>query len=134
MGMLRSHALADVVVVHSAPTADDVIFGGELRGLARTERIRLVEQHTDVDGMLDADDIAALVHDADEREIWACGPAGMLDALEARWRPASATGALPPRPARRSATAAPSPSPPAATPSKPTARPRCSTPARTPAC
>ena len=87
MGMLRSHLeeLADVVVVHSAPTADDVIFGGELRQLAQAGRIRLVEQHTDVDGMLDADGLAALVGDVAEREIWACGPAGMLDALEARW-------------------------------------------------
>ena len=43
--------------------------------------------------MLDAEAIAALVDDADEREIWACGPAGMLDALEARWAPASTPSA-----------------------------------------
>ncbi len=85
MGMLRNHALPDVVVLHSAPTPADVIFGGELRRLAKDGRIRLIEQHTDVDGMLDADGIAALVPDIDAREIWACGPAGMLDALEARW-------------------------------------------------
>ena len=37
MGMLRNMPddAADVVVVHSAPTTDDVIFGGELRMLAR---------------------------------------------------------------------------------------------------
>jgi stearoyl-CoA 9-desaturase NADPH oxidoreductase len=87
MGMLRSALaeLEDVVVVHSAPTAWDVIFGGELRKLAREGHLRLVEQHTDADGMLDADAIAALVPDLHERETWACGPAGMLDALEAHF-------------------------------------------------
>ncbi|MDT5246784.1 MAG: stearoyl-CoA 9-desaturase oxidoreductase, partial [Mycobacterium sp.] len=51
MGMLRNMAehIDDVVVVHSAPTPDDVIFGGELRVLARQGRIRLIEQHTDTD-------------------------------------------------------------------------------------
>ncbi len=84
MGMLRGHdgQLEDVVVVHSAPTASDVIFGAELRGLASSGRIRLVEQHTDVDGMLDVDRLGALVPDLAERETWACGPAGMLDAIE----------------------------------------------------
>ena len=82
MGMLRNGVPGDVVVVHSAPTKDDVIFGGELRALAAAGRIRLIEQHTDADGMLSADDIASLVPDLAERQTWACGPTGMLDALE----------------------------------------------------
>ncbi len=55
MGMLRHRLpeLADVVVVHSAPTPADVIFGTELRDMAGAGRIRLVERHTDTDGMLD---------------------------------------------------------------------------------
>jgi ferredoxin-NADP reductase len=87
MGMLRGALddLEDVVLVHSAPGPADVIFAGELRQLAARGRIRLVERHTDTDGMLDADALAALVPDLAERETWACGPAGMLDALEARW-------------------------------------------------
>lgn len=87
MGMLRNmtDASADVIVVHSAPTADDVIFGGELRMLARQGRIRLVEKHTDTDGMLDVAALDDLVDDLAERQTWACGPAGMLDALESRW-------------------------------------------------
>ena len=86
MGMLRNMtADSDVVVVHSAPTAEDVIFGGELRMLARTGRIRLVERHTDADGVLDVADLDGLVTDLAERQTWACGPAGMLDALETRW-------------------------------------------------
>lgn len=86
MGMLRNlTADSDIVVVHSAPTADDVIFGGELRQLARQGRIRLVEKHTDVDGMLDVATLHQLVDDLADRQTWACGPAGMLDALETRW-------------------------------------------------
>jgi ferredoxin-NADP reductase len=87
MGMLRSSLaeLEDVVLVHSAPTADDVVFAGELRALARAGRLRLVEKHTDTDGMLTAAELAALVPDLAEREAWACGPTGMLDLLEKHW-------------------------------------------------
>jgi ferredoxin-NADP reductase len=86
MGMLRNHPeLTDVVLVHSAPTADDVVFGAELRQLAAEGRIRLVEQHTDTAGMLDAGSIAELVPDLAERATWACGPVGMLEALEQHW-------------------------------------------------
>jgi stearoyl-CoA 9-desaturase NADPH oxidoreductase len=86
MGMLRNHPeLTDVVLVHSAPTADDVVFGADLRKMAAEGRIRLVEQHTDADGMLDAAGIAALVPDMGERSTWACGPVGMLEALEEHW-------------------------------------------------
>jgi ferredoxin-NADP reductase len=87
MGMLRNTAweLDDIVLVHSAPTAADVIFAGELRMLAARQRIRLVELHTDIDGMLSPEQLLELVPDHAEREVWACGPAGMLDALEDRW-------------------------------------------------
>jgi ferredoxin-NADP reductase len=86
MGMLRNHPeLTDVVLVHSAPTRDDVVFGDELRALAADGRIRLIERHTDVDGMLDAAAIAELVPDLAERATWACGPVGMLEALEVHW-------------------------------------------------
>lgn len=87
MGMLRNMTdqHRDVTVVHSAPTAGDVIFGEELRTMARRGRIRLVERHTDTDGVLDMETLADLVDDFATRQTWACGPAGMLDALEARW-------------------------------------------------
>ena len=90
MGILRNHpeltgSRHDTVLVHSAPTADDVVFGAELRALAADGRIRLVEQHTDAAGMLDAPAIAALVPDLAERSTWACGPVGMLEALEEHW-------------------------------------------------
>src|SRR3954451_3169645 len=87
MGILRNHVHEqdDVVVVHSAPTADDVIFGAELRQLAADGRIRLVERHTDTEGLLDAAALAELVPDLAERSTWACGPVGMLEALEEHW-------------------------------------------------
>ncbi len=84
LGMLRSHLdeLPDVVVVHSSPTADDVIAGAELRAMAADGRIQLIERHTTTDGRLDATQLADLVPDLAQRATWACGPAGLLDALE----------------------------------------------------
>ena len=82
MGMLRSTTLEDAVVVHSAPTTDDVIFAEELRAMHAAGRIRLVELHTDTDGMLTVDRLAELVPDLAEREAWACGPNGMLEMLQ----------------------------------------------------
>lgn len=92
MGMLRNmphgHS-CDVVVVHSAPTAADVIFGGELRRLAARGRLRLVEVHSGTDGRLDATALGRFVPDLTARHTWACGPAGLLDGLESHW---TATG------------------------------------------
>jgi ferredoxin-NADP reductase len=95
MGILRNHPeLTDVVLVHSAPTVDDVVFGPDLRAMAAEGRIRLIERHTDVDGMLDALAIADLVPDLHERSTWACGPVGMLEALESYWASAGIEGQL----------------------------------------
>jgi stearoyl-CoA 9-desaturase NADPH oxidoreductase len=90
MGMLRNmpQHIEDIVVVHSAPTPDDVIFAGELRMLASQGRIHLIEKHTDTDGILSTAELDALVDDLAERETWACGPTGMLDALERHWNDA----------------------------------------------
>ena len=88
MGMLRNMTTAgmtDVVVVHSAPTAADVIFGGELRMLAGRGHIRLVEIHTATDGRLDPARLAHIVDDLAERHTWACGPSSLLDTLETHW-------------------------------------------------
>ena len=94
MGILRNMAAGhgadalqtcDVVVVHSAPNASGVIFGGELRMLARQGRIRLVEIHTDIDARLDTAALGCIVPDLADRQTWACGPPGMLDWLENHW-------------------------------------------------
>ena len=87
MGMLRHAAaeLRDTVLVHCAPTAADAIFGAELRALARAGHLRLVEWHSDTAGQLTPAALAAAVPDLADRETWACGPTGLLDALAAHW-------------------------------------------------
>ena len=88
IGMLRnmfSRAVpvrADIVLLHSALSRSEVIFGDELRQYAAAGRLRLVELHTDVDGLLDVADLATIVPDITERTTYACGPVGLLDALE----------------------------------------------------
>jgi stearoyl-CoA 9-desaturase NADPH oxidoreductase len=82
MGMLRSGVVRDAVVVHSAMSRDEVIFGAELRELAATGAIRLVEVHNDTDGLLDLTSLPTLVPDIADRETYTCGPTGMLDAVE----------------------------------------------------
>lgn len=95
-GMLRSGALtgSDVVLIHSAPTSADVVFGAELRELAANGAIRLVERHTSVDGLLEVAELDTLVPDHCERETWACGPIGLLDAVEQHWAARGATDRL----------------------------------------
>ncbi len=87
IGMLRNHldTLGDVVVVHSAPTRDEMIFGDQLRAWADTGRVRLIERHTATEGLLTPADLAEIVPDWRERETWACGPIGLLDAVEEHW-------------------------------------------------
>jgi ferredoxin-NADP reductase len=89
IGMLRnlfSRAVpfsADIVLLHSALSRSEVIFGDELRRYAAEGRLRLIELHTDTHGMLDVDDLDTIVPDIAERTTYACGPAGLLEALEA---------------------------------------------------
>ena len=87
MGMLHNHLdeLDDVVLVHSAPRPEDVIFGPELRRWAAEGRLRLVERHTSVDGVLRPADLERLVPDWRSRQTWACGPTAMLDDVEQHW-------------------------------------------------
>lgn len=85
MGMLRDIDFDDVVMVHSAPKPHDVIFRSDLHDLVADKKLRLTELHTDTDGMLDIARLGELVPDWAERETWACGPAGLLDAAEDHW-------------------------------------------------
>lgn len=89
MGMLRtlqrSDALRDVAHVHIDREPDSVIFAGELRGLAGRRRLALHEHHTAHHGRPSAEQILGRVRDWQERETWACGPAAMLDRLEAHY-------------------------------------------------
>jgi ferredoxin-NADP reductase len=96
MGMLRNHLheLEDVVLVHSAPTSDDVVFGEELRALHSTGRLRLIERHTGADGVVTPAQLDALVPDWRGREAWACGPIGLLDDFEQHYEAAGLAGRL----------------------------------------
>lgn len=85
MGMLRDTRFDDAVMVHCAPRPQDVIFRDELHDLAAGDKLRLTEVHTATDGILDIARLDALVPDWAERETWACGPAGLLDAAEKHW-------------------------------------------------
>jgi ferredoxin-NADP reductase len=90
MAMLRSLTARghnpDIVHLHSAPTAEDVIFHDELRDLEVSQPgYRLHLQLTKQDGKLDFDNLDDLVPDWRERPTWACGPTPMLDTVETLW-------------------------------------------------
>ena len=84
-GVLRlpRSAQHDVVVVHVAPSEPDSIFSRDLHALADAGAIRLIARYDDTHGVLDVDELSTLVPDLAERRTFACGPAGLLDALEA---------------------------------------------------
>ncbi len=79
----RTAPTVDITLVHVNQCADSAIFRDELRAHGSSGRITLVERYDDVHGLLDVSDLADLVPDLDERLAYACGPAGLLDALEA---------------------------------------------------
>jgi ferredoxin-NADP reductase len=73
----------DIAVVHVAPSRPDSIFIDNLRALDEAGLIDLVARYDDEHGVLDVADLVDLVPDLHERTTFACGPAGLLDALEA---------------------------------------------------
>ncbi len=73
----------DIVVLHVAPTEPDSIFNRDLQALGAAGAIRLVARYDDEHGVLDVDRLADLVPDLSDRLTFACGPAGLLDALQA---------------------------------------------------
>lgn len=90
MSMLRTlrrrGQVRDVVHLHSAPTAADVMFGGELAELGRSHPgYRLHVRATRTEGRLDLSDIEAVVGDWRDRQTWACGPEGLLTDAERHW-------------------------------------------------
>jgi stearoyl-CoA 9-desaturase NADPH oxidoreductase len=93
MSMLRTlnrrDQITDVVHLHSAPTESEVMFGAELAELARAHdgyRVRL--RSTRTEGRLDLSRLDDEVPDWRERQAWACGPEGMLNAAEKVWQAA----------------------------------------------
>ncbi|WP_300018506.1 ferredoxin reductase [Pseudonocardia sp.] len=81
MSMLRTlGAHPDVVVLHSAPTPAEVVFGDELRARPGT-----TVRHTTEHGRLDLAELDTLCPDWRDREAYVCGPAGLLDAATEHW-------------------------------------------------
>jgi ferredoxin-NADP reductase len=91
MSMLRSldhgPGLADAVHLHSARTADEVIFAAQLRELdQRNAGFRLHEQLTGECGRIVPADLDRLCPDWRERETFLSGPADMLAAMSEHWK------------------------------------------------
>jgi len=88
IGMLRnlfSKAVrpdVDITLVHVNQAEPHSIFKDELRAHGAAGRITLVEHFDDRDGLLDLARLEHLVPDIDQRTAYACGPSGLLDALE----------------------------------------------------
>ncbi len=90
MSMLRTLTrrgqITDIVHLHSAPTESDVMFASELAELGRThDGYRLRLRATRTAGRLDLSRLDDEVPDWRERQVWACGPEGMLADAERLW-------------------------------------------------
>ncbi|MBV8294509.1 MAG: ferredoxin reductase [Mycobacterium sp.] len=84
--LVRRDQITDVIHLHSAPTAGDVMFGAELEQLARDHAgYRLRVRTTRSQGRLDLTRLDGEVADWRDRQTWACGPEAMLNAAERAW-------------------------------------------------
>jgi stearoyl-CoA 9-desaturase NADPH oxidoreductase len=84
--LVRHDQITDVIHLHSAPTAADVMFGAELEQLARDHAgYRLLLRTTRSQGRRDVTQLDTDVPDWRERQTWACGPEAMLNAAERAW-------------------------------------------------
>lgn len=93
MSMLRelesAGALGDVVHLHSERTAEQVIFGQELRELALEHpSVVRYERHTSAAPRLTPAELDELCPDWRDRDAFACGPMGLLDSVEAHYEEA----------------------------------------------
>ncbi|CAN7263026.1 ferredoxin reductase [Pseudoduganella sp. LjRoot289] len=95
MSMLRHYVqeyevVPDTVHMHYAPQAGEVIFGEELDALAASQRhYHLLRYYTQAgDARFCAEQLESACPDWREREVWACGPASLLEAVEAHWQAA----------------------------------------------
>ena len=73
----------DIVVVHVAPSRPQSIFLDNLTTLDAAGLIRLVARYDDEHGQLDVSRLGELVPDLADRTTFACGPSGLLEAIEA---------------------------------------------------
>jgi ferredoxin-NADP reductase len=73
----------DITVVHLAPSEPQTIFRENLAELGASGAITLIPRYDDQHGLFSVDALAELVPDLAERVTYACGPHGLLDALQA---------------------------------------------------
>jgi ferredoxin-NADP reductase len=73
---------SDIVLVAVNQTESTAIFRDELRDHGTAGHLSLVERYDDRHGLLDVAELDELVPDLPDRLTYACGPAGLLDALE----------------------------------------------------
>ncbi|UVT24730.1 ferredoxin reductase [Rhodococcus pyridinivorans] len=82
----RELDLPDVVHIHSAPTAENVMFRSELERFDAThDRFRVHVRHTREKGKFALSELDEVCPDWRERQTWACGPQQMLDDITAHW-------------------------------------------------
>lgn len=82
----RELDLPDVVHIHSAPTAENVMFRSELEHFDAThDRFRVHVRHTREQGKFALSELDEVCPDWRERQTWACGPQQMLDDITAHW-------------------------------------------------
>ncbi|MFI7587331.1 ferredoxin reductase [Spongisporangium articulatum] len=93
--MRRRGTLSDVVMVTSFRSEETALFRAELSELARGEpNFRLVEHWSADAGHLTPAAVADAVPDWRGRQVWACGPAALLDECQAFWGRAGLTERL----------------------------------------
>jgi ferredoxin-NADP reductase len=93
MAMLRTldrrDSMPDVVVAHSAPNKNDVIFGDELQSIAdKHDSVKLHLQYSETDGHFELSQLDEVCPDWRKRQVWACGPEALLDDAEQWWKEA----------------------------------------------
>ena len=92
MSMLRNYAqeyevIPDTVHIHYAPHQRDVIFGQELDTLVATQKHYQLSRYYTQTGAshFNIEQLEASCPDWREREVWVCGPTGLIEAVEAHW-------------------------------------------------
>jgi ferredoxin-NADP reductase len=93
MAMLRTldrrDSMPDVVIAHSAPNKNDVIFGEELQQIAdKYDTVKLHLQYSETDGHFELSQLDEVCPDWRKRQVWACGPEALLDGAEEWWKEA----------------------------------------------
>jgi predicted ferric reductase len=84
--LLERMAGVDVVVVYRVVSSDDIVFAGELDRIASSHGARIeyvIGDHRNPDArdLLSPSHLEALVPDLVSRDVYACGPPGMIDRI-----------------------------------------------------